>query len=411
MSGQDAETPSQMESIARALSQVAAEGNKFMNGDQEARKKLVESARELVATAETPVESLLWHIWALPTRTVAARIAVDLKIFGTAVQDGGRPKTNEELAAPTGASPELVKRIARACVSMRMLDEQGPGRYVPNDLTRLLSQPDYAAGIIHCFDVTQLSFARMPAYLKSAGFPNPQNALDGPFQYANKCGSAFVWLSEHPELFQAFHRYVHGLRTHLPSWSEMYPVQERLVDGLKTGEASALIDIGGGTGQILQDFRANVPQYTGRLVLQEVPDVIAAATAMGVGKDIELQVHDFFKPQPIKGARAYFMRSVLHDWPDEQCRQILGHLKDAMEPGYSRILISDCVVADEQAAWQHISLDLFMMAQVSAQERTEREWYALIESCGLKVAGIYNKGGGGRERTTKFTIQVVEMPV
>lgn len=68
---------------------------------------------------------------------------------------------------------------------------------------------------------------------------------------------------------------------------------------------------------------------------------------MGVGesKRIELQVHDFFTPQPIKGARAYFMRSVLHDWPDEQCRKILGHLKDAMDPGYSKILISDCVSA------------------------------------------------------------------
>lgn len=51
-------------------------------------------------------------------------------------------------------------------------------------------------------------------------------------------------------------------------------------------------------------------------------------------------------------------------------------------------------MADEQAAWQHVSLDLYMMAQVSSQERTEHEWYALIESCGLKIAGIYDKGEG-----------------
>lgn len=83
-----------------------------------------------------------------PTRTVAARIAVDLKIFETAVADGGRPKTNAELAAPTGASPTLVKRIARVCVSMRMLDERGPGLYAPNSLTSLLARPEYAAGIV-----------------------------------------------------------------------------------------------------------------------------------------------------------------------------------------------------------------------------------------------------------------------
>lgn len=65
MSDQDPKTPSQMESIARAITQVVTDGDKFKNGDQEARKKLVASARELVTAAETPVESLLWHIWAL----------------------------------------------------------------------------------------------------------------------------------------------------------------------------------------------------------------------------------------------------------------------------------------------------------------------------------------------------------
>ncbi|RYP71276.1 hypothetical protein DL769_004726 [Monosporascus sp. CRB-8-3] len=397
MSGEAPGAVSQKERVLQALSQVAFLGDEYVNGDEEARQKLVVSARELVNVAEDPVDTLLWNIWALPTRTVAARIAVDLKIFETAVQDGGRPKTNEDLAATTGASPTLVKRISRACVSMRMLDEQRPGLYVPNDLTRLLSKPEYASGIIFCFDLTSLSFSQMPAYLRSTNLQNPENALDGPFQYANKCGSAFVWLTDHPDVFKAFHDYVHTLRIHRPSWSDMYPVQKQLIEGLKLdGDASAFIDVGGGTGQILQDFRASVPEYTGKLVLQEIPEVIARAAQMGVGKDgsIELQVHDFFTPQPIKGARAYFMRSVLHDWPDEQCRRILGHLKDAMTPGYSKLLINDCVIADEKAAWQHISLDIFMMAQVSAQERTEHEWHALVESCGLKIAGIYNKGEG-----------------
>lgn len=186
----------------------------------------------------------------------------------------------------------------------------------------------------------------MPAYLKNTKYQNPESPTDGPFQYGhNHTGHAFGWLMNHPEVFQAFHQYAYTLRKHRPSWIEMYPVQNRLVEGLKDGDASALVDIGGGTGQILQDFQVGVPEYPGKLILQELPEVIAAAKGMGVGEDlrIELQVHDFFTPQPIKGARAYFMRSVLHDWADEQCRTILGHLKDAMEPGYSRILINDCV--------------------------------------------------------------------
>ncbi|KAI3399351.1 hypothetical protein diail_7078, partial [Diaporthe ilicicola] len=386
--------------IAEVLNQITSNGNGFMNDDPGSREKLLASARELIVAAESPVESLLWSIWAQPTRTVAARIAVDLKIFETAVQDSGRPKTDSELAASTGASPKLVQRIARTCVSMRMLDEKGPGLYVPNALTHVLCQPEYAAGIVFCFDCANISFSKLPSYLRNTKFQNPEDAVQGPFQFGHDwSGHAFDWLTKHPEVFQAFHGYVYALRKHRPAWSEMYPVKERLIDGLKMdGDSSVFVDVGGGTGQILEDFHASVPEYAGRLVLQEVPEVINAAVASGskVARDsrFELQTHDFFTRQPVRGARAYFMRSVLHDWQDEKCRVILSHLKDAMEPGYSRILISDCVVANEHAAWQHASLDIFMMALASSQERTENEWYKLIESCGLKIAGIFQQGEG-----------------
>jgi len=245
------------------------------------------------------------------------------------------------------------------------------------------------------YDFTHPSFAKLPEFLKSINLHNPEDNRNGPFQYANQVENPFDWLTEHPHVFQAFHQYIHTIRILRPSWIEMYPVQENLIQGVKLeGDSSVLVDIGGSVGTVLEDFRVRVPLYTGRLVLQELPGVIAAAKSMGLNSRIEPQVHDFLTPQPIKGARAYFMRSILHDWPDETCRTILGHLKDVMEPGYSRILINECVVANEQAAWQHASLDLYMMALGSSQERTEHEWRTLVESCGLKIAGIYSKGQG-----------------
>ncbi|KAI0871813.1 S-adenosyl-L-methionine-dependent methyltransferase [Hypoxylon argillaceum] len=390
------EDAAQRDSVMRALARVAAQGDKFEAAEPGSRESLIEAARDLLAAAESPVESLLWSIWSLPTRTVAARIAIDLQIFQTATQDGSRPKSIAELAAPTKAAPELVERIARVCVSMGMLDEQGPEAYIPNRLTHALACPEYAGSIIFCFDCTQLSFARLPEYLRSIRFQNPQDATSGPFQFANQWeGHAFDWLTGHPEVFQAFHGFVYTLRAHRPSWFDMYPVKDRLIERMNVGgSSSALVDVGGGMGQTLEDFRVHVPEYTGELVLQDLAEVIEVARKQRLDARISLQAHDFFTPQPVKGARAYFMRSVLHDWPDDACRKILGHLKDAMEPGYSRILISDCVVSNEKAAWQHVSLDIFMMALASAQERTEHQWYNLIESCGLKISGIYSKGVG-----------------
>lgn len=70
-----------------------------------------------------------------PTRTVAARVAVDLKIFETAAAIERSPKSHQDLASVTGASPILVQRISRACVSMGMLTEHKTGQYVSNGMT------------------------------------------------------------------------------------------------------------------------------------------------------------------------------------------------------------------------------------------------------------------------------------
>lgn len=174
-----------------------------------------------------------------------------------------------------------------------------------------------------------------------------------------------------------------------------YPVEERLIEGLRIiGDAAAFVDVGGGDGHELAEFQEKVPSWKGRLVLQEQESVIKLARTERHGHRIELKIHNFFEQQTLRGARAYYMRYILHDWPDDECRTILKHLKDAMEPGYSRILIHECVVADRNPSWRHTALDIHMMALFSTQERTESEWRELLGSVGLKITGIWSKGTG-----------------
>ena len=61
---------------------------------------------------------------------------------------------------------------------------------------------------------------------------------------------------------------------------------------------------------------------------------------------ILFQRHNFFDPQPIKGAAAYIFRHILHDWPDESCIEILRQTISAMDKNRSRILIVDQVMQD-----------------------------------------------------------------
>jgi hypothetical protein len=64
MSNEMSESVTQRENIAEALSKVAFEGQNYMSNGPGAREKLIASARELITATESPMESLLWAIWA-----------------------------------------------------------------------------------------------------------------------------------------------------------------------------------------------------------------------------------------------------------------------------------------------------------------------------------------------------------
>ncbi|KAH8164526.1 hypothetical protein CIB48_g3714 [Xylaria polymorpha] len=183
----------------------------FLNRmSEQSRGKLIAGARELVALAEAPVESLLWNIWAL--------------LFQAAVQENGRPKTNDELAAVAEASPSLVSVSTRP-VSTNMLDER-----------------------------VALVFADAGLLMKHQ-ILKPGKRLRW---IIPACGSAFVRLTEHPEVFWTLYGYVHGLRIHCSSSVDIYPVQQHLIQDLKAnGDASAFAGLSGGSPglQVVADER------------------------------------------------------------------------------------------------------------------------------------------------------------
>lgn len=85
------------------------------------------------------------------------------------------------------------------------------------------------------------------------------------------------------------------------------------------------------------------------------------------------------------------MHSVLHDWPDDVCKSILKQIADAMERGYSKLLINENVIPDIGADWQSTALDMMMLTLFSSKERTLSEWRQLLESpeSGLKIVRIW----------------------
>ena len=89
------------------------------------------------------------------------------------------------------------------------------------------------------------------------------------------------------------------------------------------------------------------------------------------------------------GARAYYLRNVLHDWPDDKCQLILSQLASAMTPGYSKIILNELVVPDQKCGIVAAQVDIAMMTMLAATERSERQWHDMVEPAGLKIEKIW----------------------
>ena len=90
------------------------------------------------------------------------------------------------------------------------------------------------------------------------------------------------------------------------------------------------------------------------------------------------------------GARAYYLRNVLHDWPDKDCREILQRTASAMKKDYSKLLINEWCLRDHGSSIYATFLDINMMAVCAGTERTEAQWEDLLKSSGLRISKIWS---------------------
>ena len=84
------------------------------------------------------------------------------------------------------------------------------------------------------------------------------------------------------------------------SWLDYYPVEERLMQGTRLENPIFMVDMGGGQGHDLKSLgdKYGKDGLPGRLVLQDlVADTRENSTTL-----FESMVHNFFEPQPLKGA-------------------------------------------------------------------------------------------------------------
>jgi len=233
-------------------------------------------------------------------------------------------------------------------------------------------------------------------FARKTGYKNPSDAKKTSLVLATGIETDYFSYCQSIGYGPHFNNHMGGYRQGRPPWCStgFYPVKEKLIDGADTNpEAPFLVDVGGSLGHDLVEFQRLHPDHPGNLILQDLPVVIKDVKS--IDKAITPMEHDFLTEQPIKGARAYYMHSVLHDWPDDIATTILSRLKEAMKPGYSKLLLNENVIPTTGTYWETSALDMMMMTLFSSRERTEEDWYNLVEKmAGLKIVKIWSGGRG-----------------
>ncbi|KAJ7616108.1 S-adenosyl-L-methionine-dependent methyltransferase [Roridomyces roridus] len=180
---------------------------------------------------------------------------------------------------------------------------------------------------------------------------------------------------------------------------------------------SVVVDVGGVGWVVLPVAKAH-PHL--RIVIQDSEKVVkdgmdnwnAQLREALRSERVIFQVHDFFTPQNVKNASVFFMRYILHDWPDEDVRRILEQLRRAAEPHTSaeytlgndapEPLLPTYGAANTMGYLE----DVLMMVNLNGKERTVADVEKLLDSTGWKLKHVQRIGG-----TVGFFLPIHAVPV
>jgi hypothetical protein len=301
--------------------------------------------------------------WVSQSLFVAAKLGLaDLLASG--------PKTAAELSH--GVDEHALYRLLRALASVGIFAEDNGGRFHLTPLADPLrsDHPESKRAMILMAGDEQYRAWGNLLFSVQTGQTGFEHEFGQPI---------FDYLAANPDKAKTFDDAmvsIHGRET--PAMLEAYDFSE----------IDTLADLGGGNGSVLRAVLAQYPAMSG--IVFDLPNVAdrarAAIAAAGFADRCQAIGGSFFETAPA-GADAYFLRHVLHDWNDEQCLTILGHIHRAAPP-HARLLVVESIVEPGNGPSFAKLLDLTMLVIPGGQERTESQWRSLLARGGFELVRI-----------------------
>jgi hypothetical protein len=306
-----------------------------------------------------------------------AQIVYTAARLNVADELAGGSRTLTELAAATSTHPPALHRLLRGLAALSVVTELGDDRWELGP-----AGPELCGDTPNSIKASVLWF----------GSPEMMRTW-GELEYSVRTGNAawdhvfgtkpFDYLAANPERYVLFHSAMADrARAAAPAIASAY-------DYSRFG---TLVDVGGGNGQLLSLILAATPGLRGVLFDHSTGVGEAAAAnllAAGVGDRCEVVAGDFFVEVPA-GHDAYLMKTVIHQWNDEEAATILGNCRKVIAKDGALLLVERVLPARVESADVRRSFlhDLNALVTTAGTERTEAEFGALLDASGFELTEV-----------------------
>ena len=311
------------------------------------------------------LDQMITGYWISQTIYAAAK-------FGIADQLKHGPKSVEMLSEATSTDPGALYRLLRALASVGIFAETEPHQFSMTPLAEPL-QSDVPG--------SKRALALMSGDEQFRAWAEIDYSIrTGRTAFEKVYGKpVFDYLADHPDkagIFDAAMTGIHGRESNA------------LFEAYDFSVFATLADIGGGNGSQITGILQKHLAMKG--ILFDLPHVIERARerieAAGISDRCQLVGGSFFESVP-KGADAYLLRHIIHDWDEENVLTILGNIHQAMSPN-SKLLVVESVIPPGNEPFGGKFLDLVMLLIPGGQERTEAEYRKLLDKAGFELTRI-----------------------
>ncbi|KAK5626151.1 hypothetical protein RRF57_001866 [Xylaria bambusicola] len=319
-------------------------------------------------------------------------VGIETRIFEVLSKERGKMIDREELSIVTKTDPVLLKRLLRYYQSFGMLDQLGDDHYQANNMTSAIISPGGRSALSFYFEAVVPALNAIPQCLRDNAYQNITYGECFPWYVGHQTNKKiYEWMKDHPSVLDHFMSFMIRQRYGQHTFLDVVDFSEFTRHNVNE-DTPVFVDIGGSFGYQCVTLKQKYPDLVGRVILQDSEEVIEQARIHPIPgfEGIEAHAHDFFTPQPIKalGARTYYMRNILHNWPDDKCIEILKNIKSAMTQD-SRILIDEMVFPESGVHWRAAQIDLVMGSCFGSMGRTQEDWDSLFEKSELEVLKVW----------------------